>query len=605
MTKEVLRYIIEAQDKASAVFKQVGTSAGSMGKGMGKIAGQAKALAVPLLAAGTAAGAMGLKMVQSAAKMEQTKIAFKTLLGSADEAAAAIENIKKEAIATPFEQADLMQYNIQLISAGESAEKSMSVIKDLGDAVSAVGGGGAEMSRLIGNMQQIKSVGKATAMDIKQFGNAGIDIYTMLAETTGKSVDQVKDMDVTYDLLTKTFQEAAAEGGRFHGSMDNQSATLIGRWSTLKDSVDILMTSLGERLLPVVGQVLEGAIAIVAEFQKMVSGEGSDMFNNLFEQLRPLADFLSAVFKPIWDELVISFEQMQPHLEKLGEVLLPVVMDILKAVGAVLIFVAGLIVGFIGGLASAMDNIVLFITGLVEIFSGFFNIIVGIFTLNGERIAEGFSQLWQGIQDVLVGAFTAIVEFVAGFIVSIINFFKKLYDVLVGHSIVPDMVKAILKWFTDLFNKAVDIFTNIKNRIIEFVTNIKNRTVELISSMVDTVKSLGSRLYENLISPFTRAWDKIKEIADKIRSTVADAFNMDKRNSPSINDRLGMLQEGIQSTLNSIQVPSYSGQIAGALATTNNNQQQHITFNNEVSSDVDVERLNMQLGNILENKGRY
>ena len=53
------------------------------------------------------------------------------------------------------------------------------------------------------NMQQIKTVGKATAMDIRQFGIAGINIYEMLHRSTGKSIEQVKEMDVSYEDLSK------------------------------------------------------------------------------------------------------------------------------------------------------------------------------------------------------------------------------------------------------------------------------------------------------------------------------------------------------------------------------------------------------------------
>lgn len=42
------------------------------------------------------------------------------------------------------------------------------------------------------NLQQIKNAGKATAADIKQFAYAGIDVYGILADYTGKSTAEVQ-----------------------------------------------------------------------------------------------------------------------------------------------------------------------------------------------------------------------------------------------------------------------------------------------------------------------------------------------------------------------------------------------------------------------------
>ena len=126
--------------------------------------------------------------------------ALTTALGSTEKAAAAIEQIKADAAATPYDVSSLVQANQFLISTGESAESARATIMALTDAVSATGGGNAELQRMAQNLQQIKNAGQATALDIKQFAYAGIDIYGVLADYTGKAVDEVKDMHI-YELL--------------------------------------------------------------------------------------------------------------------------------------------------------------------------------------------------------------------------------------------------------------------------------------------------------------------------------------------------------------------------------------------------------------------
>lgn len=174
------------------------------------------------------------------AQIEKYTTGFTNMLGSAEAANEAMKAIQEDAARTPFDVASLTQANQLLISAGENAGYSRKVIMALGDAVSAAGGGNAELSRMAANLQQIANVGKASAIDIKQFAYAGINIYQVLADYTGKSVQDVQSMTVSYDLLSEALIAASEEGGRYYNAMDTQSQTMNGRVSTLKDNVSQL-----------------------------------------------------------------------------------------------------------------------------------------------------------------------------------------------------------------------------------------------------------------------------------------------------------------------------------------------------------------------------
>ena len=175
--------------------------------------------------------------VEFNAKMEKYQTGLTTLLGSEKEAAEVMEQIRKDAARTPFDVDSLTQANQMLISTGMSAGDARNDVLNLANAIAATGGGSAELSRMAANMQQVKNVGKATAMDIRQFAMAGINIYQLLADATGYTTEQVKDMEVSYDLLSYAFQRAAEEGGAYAGAMEAQSQTFNGRMSTLKDNI--------------------------------------------------------------------------------------------------------------------------------------------------------------------------------------------------------------------------------------------------------------------------------------------------------------------------------------------------------------------------------
>lgn len=212
------------------------------------------------------------------AQIETYRTGLTNMLGDAEKANTALENIKQDAARTPFDTASLVKANQYLISAGENAEYSRKTILALGDAVSATGGTSVELERMAQNLQQVANVGKASAVDIKQFAFAGINIYQVLADYTGKSIQDVQNMTISYDLLTKSLQAAAEEGGRYYNSMETQSETFNGSLSTLKDNVSQLLGSVTEGLSSGLGEWMRKANEAVVSLNETLQNHGAQEF---------------------------------------------------------------------------------------------------------------------------------------------------------------------------------------------------------------------------------------------------------------------------------------------------------------------------------------
>ena len=208
------------------------------------------------------------------AQIEKYTTGFTNMLGSAEAAQQAMENIQQDAARTPFNVDSLVSANQYLISAGENATYARKTIMALGDAVSATGGGNDELNRMAQNLQQIANTGKATAVDIKQFAYAGIDVYGILADYTGKSTAEVQNMTISYDLLTQALQAASEEGGRYYNSMDTQSQTMNGRVSTLQDNVKQLAGLLTGDLSSGVGVVIGNLNDLIVKAQEAYKTDG-------------------------------------------------------------------------------------------------------------------------------------------------------------------------------------------------------------------------------------------------------------------------------------------------------------------------------------------
>lgn len=231
------------------------------------------------------------------AQIETYRTGLTNMLGDAEKANTALENIKQDAARTPFDTASLVSANQYLISAGENAEYSRKTILALGDAVSATGGTSVELERMAQNLQQVANVGKASSVDIKQFAFAGINIYQVLADYTGKSIQDVQNMTISYDLLTKSLQAAAEEGGRYYNSMETQSETFNGSLSTLKDNVSQLVGVLSSELSETVGQLITKANELTVAMKNGFQTDGIVGMMNAASEAEPKISGLTNAIK--------------------------------------------------------------------------------------------------------------------------------------------------------------------------------------------------------------------------------------------------------------------------------------------------------------------
>lgn len=228
------------------------------------------------------------------AQIETYTTGLTNMLGSAEAAQQVMENIQADAARTPFDVESLTKANQYLISAGENASYARKTINALGDAVAATGGGSDELNRMAQNLQQIANTGKATAVDIKQFAYAGINVYGILADYTGKSTAEVQKMTISYDLLTEALQAASEEGGRYYNAMDDLSQTQNGRTNTLKDNVKQLAGLMTSDLADGIGMATSNLNTMTVA---AIEAYKTDGWKGLGDAILELDNPISAVIK--------------------------------------------------------------------------------------------------------------------------------------------------------------------------------------------------------------------------------------------------------------------------------------------------------------------
>lgn len=233
MAQANIKAVITAEDRASSTLKGFGDHV----ENLGQRTLRASKLAVTAFAAATAA-ATGFA-VRSAADFEQSRIAFETMLGSADRAKVMLKEVSDFAAKTPFELPEVVTGAKQLLAYGFEAEKIIPTFKALGNI--AAGVGKDKLPNLILAFGQVRAATRLTGMELRQFTEAGVPMLEMLAKQMGKTEAEIKDLvtegKVGFPEVEKAIFGMSQEGGKFFNLMERQSKTFSGVMSNIKDNI--------------------------------------------------------------------------------------------------------------------------------------------------------------------------------------------------------------------------------------------------------------------------------------------------------------------------------------------------------------------------------
>lgn len=210
------------------------------------------------------AGAIGIyqtfnfakSVVDTGATFERAEIQLKTLLKSADKAKEVFTDIQNESTKSPFTFQEILKGNAALISTGLTAKRAKEDFTNLSNAIAATGGTNDELGRMVMNLQQIRNTGKATALDIKQFGYAGINLYSLLNDYYKANHIALQNQKQDYETITGALKLAAQEGGQYYNALNNLADSTSGRISNLSDSFDIFKDTLFKAVKPSVNSVV-------------------------------------------------------------------------------------------------------------------------------------------------------------------------------------------------------------------------------------------------------------------------------------------------------------------------------------------------------------
>ena len=464
--------------------------------------------------------------VEYNAQIETYQTALTTLTGSAEKANKIIEQVKKDAAATPFEVSSLVKGNQLLISAGLSAEQARDDILALGNAISATGGGEEELSRMVVNLQQIKNVGKASALDIKQFAYAGIDVYGLLADYTGKTREEVTDLEISYEDLTGALKYASQEGGKYFNAMEKQSKTFNGQLSNLKDNFMAflgeatmpLFTFLKDEVLPVINGILDGTLGIDEGINKLTETflDGiMSMVNSLLENLPKFLEIGMNILLNLIQGITQKIPDLIPTIIQCVQTMLSTLIEHLPdLIIAGLDLLLAIVFGIVDNIDKLIDAVLYLIGELIA-------------TLSRPDILEKL--IMAGIELImalivgLIKSIPYIIMAMPKIIAAIVNTFKNMDWAKIG----KDILKGILSGFTNAGNLILNAVKKVGNSMMGAIKKffgIKSPS-RLMRDKVG--KYLPQGIAVGIEADTGKALDSIDKMNDEIYDRMKQAVNME------------------------------------------------------------------------------
>ena len=234
---------------------------GSLGGSLGSLGG---------LAAGAAAGFALLKLkeygqyaLQTSAAFEQLAISFRVMTGSAQTGQELTDAIIELGAKTPMTAQQLSRAAQLLLSFGESAENIIPDLKLLGDIT---GGEVNRFNQLSLAFAQVGANGRLMGQDLLQMVNAGFNPLQIMSQTTGKSMGQLREEmsegRISFQMVAQAMADAASEGGRYFGLMEQQADSLNGLLSTNADTWEQVAKNIGDMFLPMAKSAVQGLIRL-------------------------------------------------------------------------------------------------------------------------------------------------------------------------------------------------------------------------------------------------------------------------------------------------------------------------------------------------------
>ena len=216
-------------------------------------------------------------VVDIGGELENQKIAMASILQDEGKATTIFNQIKKQAVASPFGAMDLNQYAKQLSAYSIPYNELYDTMKRLADISAGVG---VDMGRIILAYGQIKAAKFLKGTELRQLTEANIPMVDKLAErfsklegrivSAGEVLDMISKKKVTFEDVKDVLWELTDDGGMFNNMQEVLSESVKSKWKNLADAIDIILGDIAESMGSTLKWTAESLTTLAQNWKEVV-----------------------------------------------------------------------------------------------------------------------------------------------------------------------------------------------------------------------------------------------------------------------------------------------------------------------------------------------
>lgn len=277
----------------------------------------------------------------------------------------------------------------------------------------------------------------------------------------------------------------------------------------MQSVIDFVMTY----LYPTFKNVFDIIVDTVMKWFNSVIG----IFKNIWKFFSSFIDVIVGIFTGDKEKMSSGFKGMfSSFLEIITSIFDPfiaIIEGVINIAGVIFSKLYKLIAPYIEKPINFIINI---FNSLKTYFVGIWDLIVGIFTGNGEKISSGIDGIFSG----LIGYFSTIFEPIIGifswFIEFIGSIFSSIFDYIAPYlmpviDFVMGIFGAIGEYFTNVFNFWIGVFTGNGTKVKEAFMGIFGKFMPIIKKVIGPIKSIFSKMKDFIMKPFESAFAWLSE----------------------------------------------------------------------------------------------
>lgn len=538
----------EAKSAGESAGKSI---SGSISKGLTTVGGTITSkVTKPVMAAGAALG--GLTLAKGWSRMVEIDNARAKLTALGQDADAVKESARIAVDQTAYSLNTAMTTAASAVAAGvKPGEQLTKYLKDIADA-SAIAG--VDMDEMGSIFNKVATNGKMSAEEMNQLSDRGIPVMTLLAKTTGKSMDEVRDAVSKGEIGIEELQAAIEEGmegaaqsigsSTISGAISNVNAALGRIGANIFGSSDD-PASIAGKILP----LLNAIMAALKPVEEKAASLGKTIAGAIGPAIDRVTNMLSGGTTAAERALALA-DRAKAKMAAIGIGVTSALGPIMLGVGKLIPMVVGL-----GGKLNSVAKILGTTRGSLLKFGGIFGLIVTAFitaytqsesfrtAINqlGLLIGQTFLTVFQALGPLLQVAgqlfaqvATTLGDILGPVLIALMPVLQRVLGIVSRLvTTVIRIVAAIVRTITSMSKlpgKVRATFESIKNSISNKINAAKQR----VSTVVNNIKSHLSfkGLAAKVGTTFTKIKDKVKEKIDKAKDAVRKAVNKIKNMFP-------------------------------------------------------------------------